>query len=125
MSWTFWVYVAFLLLVWLRWPRTVTLDSTAISSCSLFGLFRRSIVWAEALRVSSDWQEERLHWGLDPIWTFTGYSVTVTARDGRTVQHGVVNKDQGRFLDELRRFLPREAFDAGLYDWHPETTAEA
>ena len=95
-------------------------DSSAVSSCSLFGLLRRSIPWVEVIQVSSDWQEERLHWGFAAIWAFTGYSVTVRARDGSTVQHGVVNKDQARFLNALRRFVPREAFDAGLYDWHPK-----
>jgi hypothetical protein len=48
-----------------------------------------------------------------------GTSVTVTSRDGANIQHGVVNRNQGLFLDALRRYLPPEVFDAGLYDWHP------
>jgi hypothetical protein len=118
MSWTLFACSA-LLLVWVAWPRTVLVDSSAVSSCSLFGLLPRSISWVEASRVSSDWQEERLRWGLEVIWVFMGYSVTVTGRDGSRIQHGVVNWNQSRFLDALRRYVPRSAFDAGLYDWNP------
>src|SRR5215471_15380449 len=35
-SWALWLYVL-LLLFWLCWPRTVLVDSSAVSSCSLFG----------------------------------------------------------------------------------------
>jgi hypothetical protein len=94
----------------------VMVDSSALSSCTLFGLRRGSIPWAEVYRISSDWQEQQLIWGL----ILMGYSVTVRGRNGSTVQNGVVNKDQGGFLNALRRFVPREAFDPGLYDWHPE-----
>ena len=124
MSWTLLLYFGFLML-WLRWPRTVLVDSAGVSSCGLFGLMTHSISWGEASQVSSDWQEERLRWGLDVFWTFTGYSVTVRGRDGSTFQHGIVNKNQGRFLNALRRFVPRESFDAGLYDWHPETATNS
>jgi hypothetical protein len=31
-----------------------------------------------------------------------GTSVTVTSRDGANIQHGVVNRNQGLFLDALR-----------------------
>jgi len=48
-----------------------------------------------------------------------GTSLTVKSRDGVSIQHGVVNRKQGLFLDAIRRYLPAEAFDAGLYDWHP------
>src|SRR5690348_14705401 len=111
-SWALFAYVAFLF-VWLAWPRTVLVDSSTVSPCSLFGILPRSIPWGEASRVSSDWQEERLRAGLSLLWVFTGYSVTVMARDGKTIQHGVVNRGQGRFLDALRRYIPRDAFDAG------------
>lgn len=114
-----WVYLL-LLLFWLFWPRTVLVNSSAISSCSLFGFRRRHIAWGQVSRVTSDWQEERLVFNLfTPIWTFMGTSVTVTSRDGVSIEHGVVNRKQGLFLDALRRYIQPEAFDAGLYDWHP------
>jgi hypothetical protein len=124
MNWKVWVYLGLLFVFLLRWPRTVLVDSSAISSCSLFGLLHRSIPWGEASRVSSEPQEP-LRWGLIAIWTSTGCSVTVSGRDGSTVQHGIVNKDQGGFLNALRRFVPRQAFDPGLYDWHPETATKS
>ena len=116
-SWAMLALCALFFAVWMRWPRTVLVDSLDVSSCSLFGLFRRSIPRAEVGRVSSDWQE--VHF-FRLFWTFTGYSVTVTGRDGSRIEHGLVNTNQGRFLDALRRFVPREAFDAGLYEWHPD-----
>ncbi|MGH2508132.1 MAG: hypothetical protein ACRDHZ_12115 [Ktedonobacteraceae bacterium] len=71
-------------------------------------------------RISSDWQEERLTINLfTPIWTFMGTSINVISRDGASIQHGVVNRHQGPFLDALRRNLPNQTFDPGLYDWHP------
>ena|ERR1700676_1166062 len=53
---------------------------------------------------------ERLHWSAErpndwPLWLY--------------VLHGVVNQKQDLFLDALRRYLPPEALDPGLYDWHP------
>lgn len=114
-----WLY-ALLLLYWVLWPRTVMVDSSGVSSCSLFGLRRRQILWSQVSRITSDWQEERLNVNLIvSIWTFMGTSVTVKGRDGVSIQHGVVNRRQGLFLDALRRYLPPEAFDPGLYDWHP------
>lgn len=118
-DWPFWLY-SLLLLFWISWPRTVIVDSSGVFSCSLFGFLRRSIVWGQVSRITSDWQEERLSVNLfTPIWTFMGTSVTVTTHDGISIQHGVVNRRQGLFLDALRRYLPPEVFDAGLYDWHP------
>lgn len=118
-DWPLWLYVL-LLLFWIFWPRTVLVDSSGVSSCSLFGFRRRSILWGQVSRITSDWQEERLTVNLfTPIWTFMGTSVTVTSRDGASIQHGLVNSKQGYFLDALRRYLPSEAFDPGLYDWHP------
>jgi hypothetical protein len=93
----------------------VLVDSFGVSSRSMFGLFRRAIPWAEVNRVGSDWQEEHFR-----FWTFTGYNVTVIGRDGSRIEHGLVNTDQARFLNALRRFVPRETFDAGLYEWHPD-----
>jgi hypothetical protein len=124
LSWTIFLYFGFLIL-WLRWPRTVLVDSACVSSCGLFGLMNHLIAWGDVSQVSSDWQEQKLRSGLDVLWTFTGYCVTVRGRDGSTIQHSIVNKDQGRFLNALRRFVPREAFDAGLYDWHPETASSS
>jgi len=118
-DWPLWVYVL-LLLLWVFWPRTVLIDSSAVSSCSIFGFRRRQIVWGQVSRITSDWEEEPLFVNLfTPIWKFMGTSVTVTSRDGVSIQHGVVNRKQGLFLDGLRRYLPPEAFDAGIYDWHP------
>jgi hypothetical protein len=118
-GWPSWLYVL-LLFIWISWPRTVLVDSSAVSSCSLFGFRRRSFPWGEVSRVTSDWQEARLNWNLfTMIWTFMGTSITVTSRNGVSVEHGVVNRAQGLFLDALRRHLQREVFDAGLYDWHP------
>ena len=114
LNWTL-AFFVILLIVWLRWPRTVLVDSSGISSCSLFGLFKRAIPWVDVNRVSSDWQEEHFR-----FWTFGGYSVTVISRYGSRIEHGLVNQDQARFLNALRRFVPREMFDAGLYDWHPD-----
>jgi hypothetical protein len=114
-----WVCVL-LLLLWVSWPRAVLVDSLGVSSCSLFGFRRRQIIWGQVSRITCDWQEQRLTFNLfTTIWTFMGTSVTVTSRDDVSIQHGVVNRKQGLFLDALRRYLPREAFDPGLYDWHP------
>jgi hypothetical protein len=114
-----WLYVL-LLMYWVFWPRTVIVDSSGVSSCSLFGLRRRQILWRQVSRITSDWQEESLNVNLIvSIWTFMGTSVTVKSRDGVSIQHGVVNRKQGLFLDALRRYLAPESFEPGLYDWHP------
>ncbi|HEV2288323.1 MAG TPA: hypothetical protein VGR81_05150 [Candidatus Acidoferrales bacterium] len=118
-SWPLWVYIL-LLLFWVFWPRSVLVDSSGISSCSLFGILRRSILWAQTSRIACDWQEENLNVNFfQTIWTFMGTRITVTSRDGIRIQHGVVNQKQGIFLDALRRHLSPEVFDPGLYDWHP------
>jgi hypothetical protein len=116
-NWTLIICVLVLILL-LHRPRTLLIDSSGISSCGAFGLFRRAIPWVEVDQVSSDWQEEDFR-----FWTFMGYGVTVMGRDGRRIEHGLFNADQARFLNALRRFVPREAFDAGLYEWHPEAPA--
>jgi len=117
--WPLWMYVL-LLLFWIWWPRSVLVDSSGVSSCSLFGIRRRSILWGQTSRITCDWQEQGLniHF-LTRIWTFMGTSITVASRDGASIQHGVVNRKQALFLDALRRYLPQELFDPGLYDWHP------
>jgi len=97
--------------------RTVFVDSEGISSCGLLGTRRRSIPWSEVSRISSDWQEEYMSRARLPA--ITGYSVTVTGRTGNKIEHSVLNTGQARFLDALRRYVPREVFDPGLYDWHP------
>jgi hypothetical protein len=118
-DWPLWVCVL-LLLFWVSWPRTVLVDSLAVSSCSLFGFRRRQILWGRVARITSDWEEQPLAFNLfTPIWTFMGTSVTVTGRDSVRIKHGVVNQGQSSFLDSLRRYVPREAFDPGLYDWLP------
>jgi len=118
-EWPVWAFVL-LLLFWVVWPRTVLVDSLAVSSCSLLGIRRRQIVWGQVSRITSDWEEQRLSINLvTAIWTFMGTSVTVTSRDGVSIQHGVLNRKQAVFLDALRRYLPRETFDVGLYDWRP------
>ena len=45
-DWPLWLYVL-LLLFWIFWPRTVLVDSSGVSSCSLFGFRRRSILWGQ------------------------------------------------------------------------------
>lgn len=117
--WPLWMYVL-VLLFWIWWPRSVLVDSSGVSSCSVFGFRRRSILWGQTSRITSDWQEEGLNINfLTRIWTFMGTRITVNSRDGASIQHGVVNRKQPLFLDALRRYLPREVFDPGLYDWHP------
>jgi hypothetical protein len=118
-DWPLWLYLL-LLLFWVSWPRTLLVDSSGVSSCSLFGFRRHSILWGQVSRITSDWEEERLAVNLFAIiWTFTGTIVTVTSRDGVSIKHSVANRKQGLFLDSLRRYLPAEAIDPGLYDWHP------
>jgi hypothetical protein len=97
----------------------------ALPLICVVGLYRVACELVEYLvvrrhAVASGWQEERLAFSLfTPIWTFMGTTVTVTSREGDSTQHGLVNRKQGLFLDALRRYLPSDAFDAGLYDWHP------
>lgn len=114
------LFYLFLLVIWAYWPRTVRVDSSSVSSSSLFGFNRSAIHWGEVSRVTSDWQEEKLTYNLfTVIWTFMGTSINVASRYGPSIQHGVVNQRQGLFLDALRRNLPADVFDPGIYDWHP------
>jgi hypothetical protein len=113
-----WVF-ALLLLFWLLWLRTVRVDSSGVFSSGLFGSFSRAIPRANVARITSDWEDRRLQGGATTLWTFTGTRITVKARDGGEISHGVRNQNQRGFLDALRRHLPAAQFDAGLYDWHP------
>jgi hypothetical protein len=97
------------------WPRTVRADASGISSCSTFGFRERTIRWDEVKAINSDWEEVRTHYG----FTFMGTRIYVLSRTGSQIVHGIVQSRQARFLDELRNYLPREAFAAGLYEWHP------
>jgi hypothetical protein len=97
------------------WPRTVRVDANGISSCSTFGLRSRTIRWDEVKGINSDWEEVRTHYG----FTFMGTRIYVLSRTGSQITHGLVQSHQPRFLDELRNYLPREAFAAGLYEWRP------
>jgi hypothetical protein len=97
----------------------VQLDSSGVSSCSIFGFGRRYIHWADVSRVTFDWQEESVGWGFDRINAFLGTRLTVVSRNGASIEHGVIHGQQGIFLDALKRYLPREMFDAGVYDWRP------
>jgi hypothetical protein len=109
-----WLGIALVLAVPLVRPATLVASPGALACYSLYGLRRKLIPWSEASRVSSDWQEMKTR-----EWTFMGYRVTVTGRDGTRIQHDIQQTRQGRFLDSLREHLPASAFDHGLYDWHP------
>jgi len=99
-------------------PRSVTVGPTGVSSCAIFGLFRRYVPWTEVSEVAYDWED--LPGRLRPLlWWLPGSRITVRSRIGRQVQHTIFNRRQGAFLDALRRYLPREAFAPGVYDWHP------
>jgi hypothetical protein len=103
------------LLIGVVWPRSVRVDANGISSCSTFGFRERTIRWDEVKAINSDWEEVRTHYG----FTFMGTRIYVLSRTGSQIIHGIVQSRQARFLDELRNYLPREAFAAGLYEWHP------
>jgi hypothetical protein len=109
-----WLGLLFLLLGAV-WPRTVRVDTSGISSCSTFGFRERTIRWDEVKAINSDWEEVRTHYG----FRFMGTRIYVLSRTGSQIIHGIVQSRQARFLDELRNYLPREAFAAGLYEWHP------
>jgi hypothetical protein len=110
---------AFSFYYWFTWFRTVLVDSSGVSSCGIFGLSRRYIPWGDVSRVTFDWQEESIGIGFDRIRAFLGTRLTVVSRNGVSVEHGVIHGHQGMFLDALKRYLPRQVFDTGVYDWHP------
>jgi hypothetical protein len=109
-----WVGLLFLL-VGAIWPRTVRADANGVSSCSTFGFRTRTIRWDEVKAVNSDWEEVRTHYG----FTFMGTRIYVLSRTGPQITHGLAQSHQAKFLEELRNYVPREAFAAGLYEWHP------
>lgn len=110
--------LAFLSLV-ISWPRTVTVNSVGLSSVSLFGLRRRFIPWSEVAAITSDWEEESLFWKLQAIWKFTGTRILVLSRAGTRIGHTIFLRKQARFLDDLRRYAPKQVFAPGIYDWNP------
>jgi hypothetical protein len=110
--------LAFLGLV-LTWPRTVIVDSTGLSSVSLFGMRRRFIPWPEVATITSDWEEENLFWKLQAIWKLTGTRIIVLSRTDTHIEHTIFVRRQGQFLDDLRRYAPKQVFAPGIYDWHP------
>ncbi len=111
-----WLGLLFLLLGAV-WPRTVRVGPSGISSCSTFGFRGRTIRWDEVKGINSDWEEVRTRYG----FTFMGTRIYVLSRTGSQVTHGLVQSHQARFLDDLRNYLPREAFAPGLYEWHPSS----
>ena len=48
-----------------------------------------------------------------------GTRIYVFSRNGMRITHGVLRSERGKFLDGLRKYLPRTSFDVGLYDWRP------
>ena len=110
-----WLACVFLLMGAL-WPRTVSVDSDGISSCSTFGLLRRHIPWSLVEKVDCDWEEvsaARLG------FRFMGTRIEVSGRNGVQINHGVTQSRQAKFLDALRKHIPKEVFAPGLYDWRP------
>lgn len=104
-------------------PRSLVVGPVGVSSCGIFGLFRRQIQWTEVSKVSYDWEEHSdsrlglLAWLLG---SGAGSRITVAGLSGRRIQHTIFNVRQPDFLDDLRRYLPRDAFAPGVYDWHPK-----
>jgi hypothetical protein len=111
-----WVCVLLLFGLLFARPRTLAINSAGISSYSLYGLRHTFIPWTQVSSVTSDWQEEG---GGLWRWMARGYSVTVTGRDGTSIEHTLYLRHQGRFLDDLRQRVPAVAFAPGLFDWHP------
>jgi hypothetical protein len=109
-----WVAVCFLF-AGAIWPRTVLTDADGISSYATFGIRRRMIPWTDVCKVTSDWEEVQTRLG----FRFLGTRIYVLSRDGSRIAHGIVQSRQAKFLDELRKHLPRETFAPGLYDWRP------
>lgn len=104
--------LALLLFVFAR-PQSLVVSSQGLASYRLWGFSRRFIPWTEVSGVTSDWEEQATR-----VWTFMGYKVAVTSRDGTRIEHTILHKRQGKFLDDLRQFVPATAFAPGLFDWH-------
>ena len=115
-----WWPVLFLVILLFTRPKPIAVNSAGLNVYGLYGIRRRSIAWYEVSSVTSDWREERLTYNfLTLLWVFTGYSVTVGARDGTRVVHTILLRHQAKFLDDLRNHIPAHAFAPGLYGWHP------
>ena len=115
-----WWPLLFLLILLFTRPKSLVANSEGLSSYGWYGLRRRFIRWSDASAVTSDWEEERLSQNfLTLLWVFTGYSVTVTGRDGIRMVHTILLRHQSKFLDNLRLHIPARAFAPGLFDWHP------
>lgn len=107
-------------------PRSLVAGPTGVSSCGIFGLFRRCISWTEVSNVSYDWEEHKP--GLNPLWWLlesglggqSGSRITVAGRNGRRIRHTIFNVRQSDFLEDLKRYLPRDVFAPGTYDWCPK-----
>lgn len=114
-----WFFIVTFVVLVLTWPRTLTVTSAGISSSSLFGMRRRFIPWSEVASITSDWEEENLFWKLQAIWKFTGTRILVISRAGTCIGHAIFLRKQAEFLEDLRRYAPKQVFAPGIYDWNP------
>jgi hypothetical protein len=115
-----WWCLLFLAISLLTRPKTLVVNSTGLASYGWYGIQRRFILWVDVSGVASDWEEEMLTQNfITLLWVFMGYSVTVTGRDTTRITHTILLRHQGKFLDDLRQYIPATAFDPGLFDWHP------
>lgn len=77
------------------------------------------MTWAQVSKVDCNWGDANLYLGLHWLWRLTGTQITVKDRDGVTVTHSLFHPHQGRFLDDLRHYVPKDIFAPGIYDWRP------
>jgi hypothetical protein len=109
-----WVGLLILGVVLLLRPQPVVTSSQGLAAYRFWGLRRRFIPWGDVSSVASNWQEQKVK-----FWTFTGYDVALTGRDGTQIAHTIYLRKRSQFLDDLRKYLPPVVFSPGLYDWHP------
>lgn len=114
-----WFWIVMFLASVLTYPRTVVVTPTGVVSFGLFGARRRFIPWTEVTTVTSDWQEATVSYHFSLAWRLMGTRIVVLNRNGTHIDHTIFLRRQGRFLDDLRRYTPKEAFAPGIYDWHP------
>jgi len=114
-----WFLILIFLSLVITWPRTVIVDTSGLCSVSLFGTRRRFISWPEVVTITSDWENEDLRSGLTFLWRFTGTRIIVLSRSGIHIEHTILLRKQNRFLDDLRRYAPKQDFAPGIYDWNP------
>ncbi len=100
-------------------PRSITAGETGVSSCGIFGMFRRFIPWSDVREVSYDWEEVRGIWPSLALFWNSGPRITVRSRAGLRISHTIWNSRQAAFLRDLRERLPRESFDPGVYEMNP------